>query len=62
MTKNDHFWAMMLTARGRGFTGRYVLFDSWYTSLENLKEVRACGWLWLTRLKVNRRGHTRGRR
>jgi putative transposase len=26
-TKNDHFWEMMLMARGRGFRPKYVLFD-----------------------------------
>jgi DDE superfamily endonuclease len=54
-TKNDHFWEMLLMARGRGFSPRYVLFDGWYASLENLKQIRHYGWLWLTRLKGNRR-------
>ena len=31
-----------------------VLFDSWYSSLENLKRIRSHGWPWLTRLKSNR--------
>lgn len=53
-TKNDHFWEMMLMAKGRGFAPPYVLFDGWYASLENLKQVRDFGWLWLTRLKGNR--------
>ena len=30
-------------------------FDSWYSSLENLKQVRDCGWVWLTQLRCNRR-------
>ena len=30
------------------------MFDSWYASLANLKQVRACGWPWLTRLTRNR--------
>jgi len=46
---------MLLMARGRGFSPRYVLFDSWYASLENLKQIRDYGWLWLTRLKGNRK-------
>ena len=54
-TKNDHFWEMMLMARGRGFSPKYVLFDCWYASLENLKQIRDNGWLWLTRLKGNRK-------
>ena len=41
-------------AKGRGFSPRCVLFDGWYASLENLKQVRDFGWHWLTRLKGNR--------
>ena len=53
-TKNDHFWEMMVMAKGRGFSPEYVLFDGWYASLENLKQIRDHGWRWLTRLKANR--------
>jgi hypothetical protein len=60
-TKNDHFWEMMVMARGRGFAPKYVLFDTWYASLENLKQVRDFGWLWLTRLKGNRKVRLDGR-
>jgi hypothetical protein len=45
---------MLLIAKGRGFSPKYVLFDGWYASLENLKQVRGHGWHWLTRLKGNR--------
>ena len=38
----------------RGLQPRYVLFDSWYASLQNLKAVRAQGWSWLTQLRSNR--------
>ena len=31
-----------------------MAFDSWYSSLDNLKLVRGFGWEWLTRLKSNR--------
>lgn len=54
LTKHDHFWEMLLMAKGRGFAPKYVLFDGWYASLENLKRVRDHGWRWLTRLKGNR--------
>jgi hypothetical protein len=54
LSKHDHFWEMMLMARARGFAPRYVLFDSWYASLEDLKRVRDHGWRWLTRLTGNR--------
>lgn len=53
-TKNDHFRAMLKTAQQRGFTPRYVCFDSWYSALENLKLIRTFGWHFLTRLKHNR--------
>jgi putative transposase len=53
-TKHDHFWEMLLMAKGRGFSPKYVLFDGWYASLENLKQVRGHGWNWLTRLTGNR--------
>ena len=54
LTKNDHFRDMLHTAQTRGFSPRMVLFDSWYSSLDNLKQVRTFGWHWLTRLKSNR--------
>ncbi|WP_435005193.1 IS701 family transposase (plasmid) [Tundrisphaera lichenicola] len=55
LTKNDHFLAMLRQAKARGFEPQCVAFDSWYSSLGNLKAVRACGWTFLTQLKVNRK-------
>lgn len=54
LTKNDHFRAMMHKAHERGFTPEYVLFDIWYSSLENLKLVRSFDWHFFTQLKANR--------
>ncbi len=54
LTKNDHFRALLETAHTRGFMPECVVFDSGYSRLENLKEIRAWGWMWLTRLKANR--------
>lgn len=54
LTKNDHFLALLETARARGFQPQCVAFDSWYASLSNLKTIRDYGWIWLTRLKANR--------
>ncbi len=54
LTKNEHFRAMLDTAKARGFQPRYVAFDGWYSSLANLKAIRAHGWQWFTRLKHNR--------
>ena len=55
LTKNDHFQAMLKEARRRGFQPRCVVFDSWYSGLENLKLIRSFDWLWLTRLRSNRK-------
>ena len=54
-TKNEHFREMLVTAKARGFTPRYICFDSWYSSKENLKAVRSHGWQFLTQVPSNRR-------
>ena len=54
LTKNDHFRAMLQTAKKRGFTPTYVCFDSWYSGVRNLKLLRTLNLPWLTRLKANR--------
>jgi hypothetical protein len=54
LSKNDHFRSLLQHAQARGFDPALVAFDSWYSSLENLKLVRDFGWDWLTRLKSNR--------
>jgi hypothetical protein len=53
-TKNAHFRSMLEAAKERGFAPQCVVFDSWYSSLDNLKLIRRYEWLWLTRLKRNR--------
>jgi putative transposase len=53
-TKNEHFLEMLQKAKDRGFAPRYVLFDSWYATLRNLKRIRSYGWHFCTRLKSNR--------
>ena len=54
LTKNDHLQNMLEKAAERGFRPELVAFDSWYSSLENLKQVRNLKWQWLTQLKSNR--------
>lgn len=54
-TKNDHFQEMLKEAHTRGFQPTCVVFDSWYSGLENLKLIRSFDWIWLTRLKSNRK-------
>jgi putative transposase len=54
-TKNDHFADLLAAAHARGFRPRAVLFDGWYASTDNLKRVRGHGWVFVTRLKGNRK-------
>ena len=54
LTKNDHLRQMLQTARQRGFSPERVLFDSWYSSLENLKMLREFGWGFFVGIKSNR--------
>ena len=53
-TKNDHFLDMLDKAEERGFNPEFVLFDTWYASVKNLKAIRTKKWHFLTRLKINR--------
>jgi hypothetical protein len=54
-TKNDHFKEMLLRAKQRGFEPLYVLMDSWYSSIDNLKLItRKLGWHFICNLKANR--------
>lgn len=60
-TKNEHFRTLVTIAKQRGFEPEFVLFDSWYASLENLKFLNRQGWRWLTRLMKNRLVNPNGR-
>jgi putative transposase len=52
--KNDHFRDMIRAADDRNFHPGCVIFDSWYSSIDNLKLIRSLNWHWCTRLKSNR--------
>ncbi|WML68142.1 MAG: hypothetical protein METHP_01730 [Methanoregula sp. SKADARSKE-2] len=52
--KNDHFRDMLRAAEERKFQPGCVIFDSWYSSIANLKLIRTLKWHWCTRLKSNR--------
>jgi len=54
-TKNEHFREMLDRASERGFEPEQVVFDSWYSGLDNLKKVRDLGWTFFTRLEKNRK-------
>ena len=53
-TKNEQFREVLAVASERGFRPACVLFDEWYSGLDNLKAVRGHGWAFLTRLRSNR--------
>jgi hypothetical protein len=52
--KNEHFRDMLDAAKERGFKPSYVMADSWYGSLENLKHIVQLGWKFIVGLKENR--------
>ena len=52
--KNDYFLDMLDAAKKRGFEPEYVMADSWYGSLDNLKRIRDMGWRFIIGLKENR--------
>ena len=54
-TKNTHLCEMLSLAKKRGLNPQAVLFDTWYSSLKNLKAVREHGWIWVTTLRKNRK-------
>lgn len=55
-TKNDHFQDMLKKAKKRGFKPHFVLMDSWYGSVENLKLItKELSWNFICNLKSNRK-------
>ena len=52
--KNGHFIDMLKASKKRGFTPDFVMADSWYGSLENMKQVTKLGWKFIFGLKENR--------
>jgi Transposase DDE domain len=59
--KNEHFVDMPLEAKSRGIEPGYVIFDSRYASLNNLKPIEEIDSHWFTRLKGNRQVSADGR-
>jgi len=54
-TKNDHFAEMVRnTLSDKKILAKYILFDSWYASVANLKLVHRLGLTFFTTLKSNR--------
>lgn len=52
--KNEHFLDMLQSAKKRGFEPDFVMADSWYSSLENMKIIEKLGWKFIFGLKENR--------
>lgn len=54
-TKNDHFGEMLIRAKGeRAIESNTTVFDSWYSSVANLKLVQRLGTRFVTALKAHR--------
>jgi len=55
-TKNDHFQEMLKKAKKRDFKPQYVLTDSWYSGVENLKLIaKELNWNFISSFKSNRK-------
>jgi hypothetical protein len=55
-TKNDHLQDMLRRVKQRGFSPFYVLIDTWYSSISNLKLIsRELEWHFICNLKSNRK-------
>lgn len=52
--KNEHFLDMLKLAKKRAFKPDYVMADSWYSSLDNMKAIKSLGWHFIFGLKENR--------
>lgn len=52
--KNKHFIDMLTASKERGFEPDFVMADSWYSSLENMKYITTLRWKFLMGLKENR--------
>jgi len=54
-SKNDHFAEMLTNAiHDKRILAKYLLFDSWYASADNLKLAHRLGLIFFTTLKENR--------
>ncbi len=54
-SKNDHFLEMLTNAiHDKRILAKYLLFDSWYASADNLKLAHRLGLIFFTTLKENR--------
>lgn len=52
--ENHYFLNILKTAKQRGLTPDFVMADSWYSSLDNMKYIRTLGWKFIMGIKENR--------
>lgn len=52
--KNEHFLDMITSSKKRGFEPDFVMADSWYSSLKNMKHIMKLGWKFIFGIKENR--------
>lgn len=53
-TKNQHFQEMVILSTHRGIKPNYVVFDTWYASVKNLKTIQQLGLTFVTWLRPDR--------
>jgi hypothetical protein len=56
--KNDHFRDMLDKAKERGFKPKFVMFDTWYASVKNLKAVRESDWNIFNKIEIKSFGES----
>jgi len=54
MTRNQHMKDMLRLAQHRGFKPKAVVFDTWYSSVDNLNLITDLGWTWYCPIRANR--------
>lgn len=54
ITKNDYAQLMLTKAKDRGLEPHYVMADSWFGGLENMKHIVKLGWKFIMGIKENR--------
>ena len=54
ISKNEHLRDMLRTAKERGFSPEFMMFDSWYSSNETLGLLQKWKWNYMVGIKSNR--------
>jgi len=54
MTRNQHMKDMLRLAKHRGMNPKAIVFDTWYSSVDNLNLISDMGWVWYAPIRNNR--------